>query len=88
MSQDNIAELTKAIKEMASSFHKFQLELATTNTRMAVEIEKLQKSDLAQWEIIRATQTKMMKVIGFFAGIVAVIGFLDIGARVKDILWP
>ena len=88
MSQEDISELTKAIREMRDNFHAFQLKLAECNARTAKEIEALQKSDMAQWNIIRDTQDRMMKIIYLLSGAAAVLAFLDIGGRVRDLLVP
>ena len=88
MSQEDISELTHAIKEMKDSFYAFRLALAESNTKQEMEIDYLKKSDAEQWAIIREAQTRMMKLIYIVVGLFAIMKFWDLGPILKDILLP
>ena len=86
MSQDELSPLREDIKELTAAVHDFKENFAASNARQEDQIARLERSDSEQWDIIRDTQTRLMRYSFFVAGAVAVMSFFGILEKIKLLL--
>ena len=84
--QDNINELSLAIKELSKTMHNFQLEFIAVSTKRDMQIDLLQKSDEKQWDIIRKQQFSMIRILYGIAGGLTVLLIFDIPAKLMSFI--
>jgi uncharacterized coiled-coil protein SlyX len=86
VSQDELSQLRDDIKELTEALHDFKENFAASDARQEDRIERLERSDSEQWDIIRDTQTRLMRYSFFVAGAVAVMSFFGILEKIRVLL--
>jgi predicted metalloprotease with PDZ domain len=86
MSQDEVARLSEDIKDLTEVVHGFKEDFAAKNARREDQIARLERSDSEQWDIIRATQTRLMRYTFFATGAISVMAFFGILDKIRVLL--
>jgi hypothetical protein len=86
MSQDDISQISEALEKLADTFHRFEVDFSAINANREDRLERLERSDSEQWNIIRDTQAKIMRYTFFATGAVAVMAFFGILDKVKALV--
>jgi uncharacterized membrane protein (DUF106 family) len=86
VSQDEADVLSEEMKQMAKEFRDLKVEIAAADAHKEEQLARLERSDKAQWEIIRDTQTKIMRYAFFVTGAISVMAFLGVADKVRALL--
>ena len=86
MSQDEVSQLREDIKELTDTVHSFRESFAASNARQEDQINRLERSDSEQWNIIRDTQGKLMRYAFLVTGAVGAMAFFGILDRIRALL--
>jgi hypothetical protein len=86
MNPDDVSRLSEALEKLADSFHRFEVDFSALSSAREDRLGRLERSDSEQWNIIRDTQTKLMRYTFFSAGAVTVMAFFRILEKIRALV--